>query len=306
MFDLHRLLGWGLVALFPWKAAISLRSLRRGLKADFDRGVMVAVSLLLAALALLVVGLGLGWLWRLGSGEAWLRQTLISWHWMLGLALMAPLALHAWRRWPRPRRTDFISRRAALRLLRVGAAVFGSWWLAQALAGLRALTGSDRRFTGSRLDGLDSANRFPITNGPGEGQEPVDVQVWRLEIELPGGKPRYLSYAELLDLPQAELVADLDCTLGWYSTQAWQGVWLADLIADGEMPSAVLGVQLVAVTGYAHLLPWQEARQVLLATHVGGEPLDHWHGYPVRAVVPSRRGWYWVKWLGKVRVLASG
>ncbi len=28
------------------------------------------------------------------------------------------------------------------------------------------------------------------------------------------------------------------------------------------------------------------------------------HGYPLRAVVPSRRGWSWVKWLASVEALA--
>jgi DMSO/TMAO reductase YedYZ molybdopterin-dependent catalytic subunit len=37
---------------------------------------------------------------------------------------------------------------------------------------------------------------------------------------------------------------------------------------------------------------------------VGGEALDHVHGFPLRAVVPARRGWFWVKWVGEVEVLA--
>jgi DMSO/TMAO reductase YedYZ molybdopterin-dependent catalytic subunit len=41
----------------------------------------------------------------------------------------------------------------------------------------------------------------------------------------------------------------------------------------------------------------------VLATHVGGQVLDHWHGYPLRAVVPSRRGGHWVKWLTEIEVI---
>ncbi len=32
-------------------------------------------------------------------------DTLLSWHWLLGFALLPFFAVHAWRRWPRPRRT---------------------------------------------------------------------------------------------------------------------------------------------------------------------------------------------------------
>ncbi|HYH05137.1 MAG TPA: molybdopterin-dependent oxidoreductase [Bacillota bacterium] len=27
------------------------------------------------------------------------------------------------------------------------------------------------------------------------------------------------------------------------------------------------------------------------------------HGFPLRAVVPSRRGWFWVKWLAKIEAV---
>lgn len=64
-------------------------------------------------------------------------------------------------------------------------------------------------------------------------------------------------------------------------------------------------MRLDSVTGYNRLLLWEEARELLLATHVGGEVLDFLHGYPLRAVVPSRRGWYWVKWLQRVVLLPS-
>jgi DMSO/TMAO reductase YedYZ molybdopterin-dependent catalytic subunit len=63
-------------------------------------------------------------------------------------------------------------------------------------------------------------------------------------------------------------------------------------------------VQLGAVSGYAKTFTFAEAAEILLATHVGGEVLAHQHGFPLRAVVPSRRGWFWVKWLTDVEVLA--
>ena len=46
-----------------------------------------------------------------------------------------------------------------------------------------------------------------------------------------------------------------------------------------------------------------QAQEILLATYVGDQVLAHVHGYPMRAVVPSRRGWHWVKWLTEIEVL---
>jgi DMSO/TMAO reductase YedYZ molybdopterin-dependent catalytic subunit len=147
-----------------------------------------------------------------------------------------------------------------------------------------------------------SGNRFPVTHSL--AADPVDVAAWRLALSGAVAKPAEWTYAELLNLPQTELIATLDCTLGWYTLQAWQGVWLKDLLDMAETASGSFAVRLEAITGYAHILPNAEAEQILLATQVGGETLEHWHGYPLRAVVPSRRGWFWVKWLSRVEVLA--
>ena len=57
-------------------------------------------------------------------------------HTILGLAIAAPLTLHAAVRWSRPRGTDFTSRRNALRLIGVAAAGAGLWAAAGAASGV--------------------------------------------------------------------------------------------------------------------------------------------------------------------------
>ena len=67
---------------------------------------MLVVSLALAALVLSVLAFGVMWAWRLGPdllGVAGYADAVISWHWMIALGLLPLLALHVWRRWPRPR-----------------------------------------------------------------------------------------------------------------------------------------------------------------------------------------------------------
>ncbi len=304
-FEVHRLAGWALIALIPWKAGISLRSLKRGLKSNFDRGVVVVVSIALAAIALSVLALGLAWTWRLGPGELWLRQTAISWHWMLALGLLVPFALHVWRRWPRPKKTDFASRRGFLRLFGLAAIGAAGWWAAETLAGRRTDPASPRRFTGSRERGLLSGNQFPITQSAGEGEYRLDIATWKLTLHGAVESPQTWSYQELLSRPPARLTATIDCTLGWYSAQVWRGVLLTDLLASAGWRPEASAIVLRATSGYAHAFPLAEARAILLATHVGDEPLEHWHGFPLRAVVPSRRGWFWVKWLTEIEVLAD-
>jgi DMSO/TMAO reductase YedYZ molybdopterin-dependent catalytic subunit len=95
----------------------------------------------------------------------------------------------------------------------------------------------------------------------------------------------------------------LDCTTGWYTLQRWRGIPLARLLEEATAPDRIAGVRLLSTTGYNHTFPAGEARRILLATHVGGEALSPGHGFPLRAVVPDRRGWFWVKWLTRVEVL---
>jgi hypothetical protein len=308
MFEFHRGAGWALIALIPWKAAIAWRSLRRGLDRRFDRSVMILVSVSLATLALLVLAFGLMWAWGIGPDVLWLGaygDAVISWHWMLALGLLAPLAVHVWRRWPRPKRTDFTGRRQALRLIGLGVAAVAAWGVAGAIARSRQSADAPRRFTGSREEGSFSGLGYPVTNTVGQGQIVLDPSTWKLTIGGAVNVPLSLTYADILALPPSELTATLDCTSGWYTTQVWQGVPLADLLAQAGLHPGAVGVLLKDVSGYPALLTLAEAGEVLLATHSGGQVFDHWHGFPLRAVVPSRRGWQWVKWLTEIEVLAS-
>lgn len=304
-FEVHRWAGWALIALVPWKGLISLRSLRRGLGRTFDRSVGLLASLGLSALIIGVGSLGLLWMWQLGPAGfrlLGLQDTLISWHWMIGLALLPLFGLHSWRKWPRPKRAELLSRRGFLASAGLAAAGAFGWWGAGTLA--RATDIRPRRWTGSREEGSFLGNEFPVTAMVRDGSVPIDLASWRLRIDGLNSTPLSLSYEELLALPQSEQVATLDCTVGWFTTQRWSGVRLAHLLqaAGVVLPPRLIWLQ--AVAGYGHLFTPDEAEHILLATHVGGKALAHRHGFPMRAIVPSRRGWFWVKWLGQVKAVA--
>jgi hypothetical protein len=305
VFDLHRGASWILVALLPWKAAIVLASLRRGLDRRFDRSVMLAVSSLLAGAALTVLALGYAWAWRIGPVLLWLGaygDAVISWHWMLALGLLLPLGLHVWRRWPRPKPADFAGRRNALKLLALGGFALAGWGAADFIARWRQLPAAPRRFTGSYETASFSGLGYPITNTIGQGQTVIDPASYRLALRGAVNNPLSLSFADLLARDAAEITATLDCTSGWYTTQTWRGLPLSALLQEAQIHSAQVILVLIDVSGYAAAFSYAEAGEILLATHAGGQLLDHWHGAPVRAVAPSRRGWQWVKWLVTIEV----
>lgn len=304
-FEVHRVAAWAVLILVPWKAVIAWRSLRRGPDRRFDRSAMLLVSLLLTSVVGMVIVSGFLWTWRVGPDLVWVGDfgdAVIGWHWMLGLALWIPLIVHAVRRWPRPRIADFTARRSALKSLALLGGGLAGWQIAEVLARWRADPNQPRAATGSREAAPFAGNAMPVTLSLGESELILDQATWALEIAA-GGAIARLTYAELLALPSTEIEATLDCTSGWYSPQRWRGVRLVDALAATLPGHVARAVRLAGQSGYSTLIVGDNLQDLLLATHLGGEPLATWHGFPVRAVAPACRGWQWVKWLSRVDVV---
>ena len=81
--------------------------------------------------------------------------------------------------------------------------------------------------------------------------------------------------------------------------QDWSGVWLSRLLPSGVSGSSM---HVRSITGYDRRFPLREASQLLLATRLGGVPLQPGHGFPVRVIAPGRRGYWWVKWVTAITV----
>jgi DMSO/TMAO reductase YedYZ molybdopterin-dependent catalytic subunit len=121
-------------------------------------------------------------------------------------------------------------------------------------------------------------------------------------VRVGGAVERPRAYA-VADLDRGdELVATLDCTGGFASTQRWRGTRLGALLDEAGVESAGAHVRVVSHTGYRWSFALADARELLLATRVGDEPLSHGHGAPCRLVVPGHRGFQWVKWVTRVEV----
>ena len=307
LFEIHRIAAWALILLIPWKAIISLRSLGRGVDRRLDRNVMIVVSIVASIATILIVVFGLIWKWNLGGQYLWIAgygYTAIGWHWGIALYLLLPLfALHVWRRWPHPKKTDFIGRRQVLKLIGLGVASVATWGTAEFLARSLQSPESSRRFTGSREAGSFIGNDHPVTSGPGQGKIRFDPSTWKLSLIGAVKTPLMLNYTDVLALSMSEVTATLDCTGGWYTTQIWRGMPLTDLLERAEIHAQAIGIVLKGVSDYTAYFTLAQAQEILLATHVGDQVLDHVHGYPMRAVVPSRRGWHWVKWLTEIEIV---
>jgi DMSO/TMAO reductase YedYZ molybdopterin-dependent catalytic subunit len=88
------------------------------------------------------------------------------------------------------------------------------------------------------------------------------------------------------------VVADLDCTGGWWSRQDWEAVPVSAVLE-----SDARSFEVTSVTGFSRIFPMRDADRVYLAVGYGGCDLRRGHGAPVRLVAPGRRGPWWVKWV---------
>lgn len=282
----HGAAGLGIVLLSPWKSAISRRGMRRGRPGT-------KASIVLAAFVVLTVGTGMA-----HAVGVW--PTLLAMQIHVAAALGSiPLAIwHVIVRPIPPRRTD-LSRRS---LLRAGAVAGGSVAVFGAVEGIvraTGLPGGDRRATGSYERGSFEPAAMPVTQWLDDADPRIGVSGWRLEIRTPEDV-RTLTYDEIGDKDRVR--ATLDCTGGWFATQDWSGVRLDRLLKGVD---DVRSVVVVSATGYARRFPIDDAASVVLATLLGGEPLSAGHGFPVRLVVPGRRGFWWVKWVERIEASST-
>jgi DMSO/TMAO reductase YedYZ molybdopterin-dependent catalytic subunit len=298
VFVAHDILAFALAGLL----VVKMRRVWRRLvdPAQWDRLVKAGVIATLFVAAALVSG----WLWSGGGRISIAGFTLLSWHLVLGWALTAAVLVHAVLRRRRMRFRDATDRRQFLVAAGglVGAAAL--WRLQRPVSAFFGLRSANRRFTGSYEAASFAGNAFPSTSWVADSPRELDPDAYRLTIAGLVDSPLSL---RLDDLAAAHaLVATLDCTGGFYSKQRWRGIPLAELIDRAGPHAKAAHVRVVSHTGYRWSFDLRTARGLLLATHVGDEPLSHDHGAPVRLVAPGRRGFEWVKWVTRVELHEQG
>ena len=293
VFALHGVVGVTLVAVLGAK----LRRVAPRLRPRFWNARTVASVLALAAA---VAALGTGIFWSFGGNFRVLQWNAMNVHVLFALLIAPPLLIHLVHRFRLPSREEVANRRTVLQyLLLVGGSVL-AWRLQRVIVSVLELA-DDRRFTSSRERGEAPGNTFPVTMWVADDPDPIDTAEWSLRVTGAVGNPSAFDYDGQLDAGD-ELRATLDCTGGWYTTQDWRGVGVDRILDTVDPDPDADWVSFRSVTGYRFSLPIEEAREAMLATHVGEDPLSHGHGFPTRLVAPGRRGFQWVKWVESIEV----
>jgi cytochrome b561 len=296
VFAAHGAFGAALAIVLVWKGRRVWSRVLDPDRWDGRTGFGVMAGALVAAVLLS------GFVWSAGGDLHLAGFGLLNWHWALGAVLGAIVLVHALVRAKRPRARDLAGRRQFLATAGVAAGAVAFWQLQRPVAALFGLRGAKRRFTGSYEAASFEGNAFPSTSWVADDPAPLPAD-HRVAVGGLCARPSTVRPAQL-DAGD-ELVATLDCTGGFYSTQRWRGARL-DRVLAAVRPTAKAGhVRIVSHTGYRWSFPLSVARGMLLATHVGGEPLSHDHGAPVRLVAPGHRGFQWVKWVERIELQAD-
>ena len=193
-------------------------------------------------------------------------------------------------------------RRAFIGLMAAGISSLA--WASQASGVFSPFTSAFSQFLGNLLP-VGGWRIYTIS-----GSMPIfDPKAWRLQIDGLVKEPRSLTYDELLALPQAHQVSTFHCVTGWTVKDVrWGGVRFHDLLSLVEPLPEAKAIRFVSLeVPYDDSLTLEQAKlaNVMLATHMDGQPLSRPHGSPARLVIPEMYGYKGVKWVTRLELVAK-
>jgi DMSO/TMAO reductase YedYZ molybdopterin-dependent catalytic subunit len=147
---------------------------------------------------------------------------------------------------------------------------------------------------------LDPATGLHVT---GTAQV-IDLATYRLVVNGAVDQELSLSYDDLRRFPKVTATPLLNCPGFFTDTTTWSGVPIKMILDMAGVRSDAQRITMKAADGYSISLALDETLNPdnFLAYEWMGQPLPVLHGFPLRAVVPSRYGSVWVKWLVEITV----
>ncbi len=127
-----------------------------------------------------------------------------------------------------------------------------------------------------------------------------DEATWRFRMWGEVYNQVELTWAQLMELPKSDVVADFHCVTGWSKKQlTWRGVPARAIVEIARPEDGVVQVMAHCLEGYTTNVPLEYLllEDSLLAYQLEGAPLTPEHGAPLRLLVPQLYAWKSAKYL---------
>lgn len=153
--------------------------------------------------------------------------------------------------------------------------------------------------------GQHITDRFPVLQ---KGSIPqVDRDNFILEVAGEVEKPMKFTLAELKQLQDKQIIADIHCVTSWskFDTK-WEGISFKKLLSLIKPKNSAKFVEfLCADGGFTTTVPIErlKADNTLLALTYEGAPINDKHGGPVRPIIPDLYFYKSAKWVIKITFL---
>ena len=150
-----------------------------------------------------------------------------------------------------------------------------------------------------------AASGMPRVNGRHGLRSEIDLDAWSMQILNHAGQEiDRLDMEAIRALPKVEMTTELKCIEGWSQIVHWGGARFSDVAALYSEASQREYVGLATPDGGYTVGMDMDAMmhaQTLLAYEMQGEPLERWHGAPLRLVTPLKYGVKHIKRIGSVQ-----
>jgi len=139
---------------------------------------------------------------------------------------------------------------------------------------------------------------------------PMDINIETYRLNITGLVEREISltFDQIKNMKSVRMEIELICPGSFIDIGHWSGVRVMDVInLAGVRDEAKFAEFRDVKGGYRQALPLEKlnGEGFLIAYEFNDKEFSKYHGYPLRLVAKGEPGFFWVKWLGEVKLLAE-
>jgi DMSO/TMAO reductase YedYZ molybdopterin-dependent catalytic subunit len=133
----------------------------------------------------------------------------------------------------------------------------------------------------------------------------IDLESYRLKVTGKVDRPLSLTFDDLRRMPRLSSRPTIVCQGYFEDVATWAGASLSALLDRAGVQASAREVEFVCADEYKQSITLAQARSpdAYLAYELEGKLIPVLHGFPLRAILPSLKGYDWAKWIVEVRVL---